>query len=278
MTVSSILIAGCGDVGSQAGLLMNQQGHQVYGLRRNINQLPQGIQGIHCDLRDPASLSSLPACDLLLYIATPAERGEQGYRDAYVNGLQNVLAALPQPPKHLFFTSSTGVYHQNDHSTVDEQSPTDPERFNGQIMLEAEQLAQQSGIPATSVRFSGIYGPGRNHLINQVKAGICAPENPIYISNRIHRDDCAGVLAHLMKRAIEDQPLAPLYLASDDEPTPIHEVMQWLAQELEVTPSEIKVTRMAGSKKCDNSLLKNTGYQFHYPSFRDGYKALLAGS
>ncbi|ANG61051.1 NAD(P)-dependent oxidoreductase [Marinobacterium aestuarii] len=276
MHKQQILIAGCGDVGSTLGLALTAAGHKVFGLRRTINQLPAGIQGIAGDLTNPASLGGqLPACNILVYCAAASNHDEPGYRAAYVEGLANVLAALPQPPGLLLFTSSSGVYHQADGSTVDEQSPTEPDRFSGQIMLQAEQLALSCGIKASVVRFSGIYGPGRNHLINQVRSGLGAPALPEYYSNRIHRDDCAGVLQHLIGLHLQGETLAPIYLASDDTPATLHEVSQWLATALGVTIHTTKALRRGGSKRCCNTLLRSTGYDFIYPDFRAGYRAML---
>lgn len=279
MNQQRILIAGCGDVGSALGLELIAAGHDVRGLRRTINQLPAGIHGIAADLTDPDSLHGrLDACDILVYCAAASHHDESGYRAAYVEGLRNVLAALPAPPQRLLFTSSSGVYHQDDGGWVDEDSPTHPQRFSGRIMLEAEHLALGCGIPATVVRFSGIYGPGRNHLIEQVRAGLGAPAAPVHYSNRIHRDDCAGVLAHLIDRHLAGKFLAPVYLASDDAPAPLHEVTDWLAAELGVTLTERRPTRRGGSKRCSNARLKATGYAFRYPDFRSGYRAILGKS
>ena len=39
----SVLIAGCGDVGSRLGLQLGRDGWRVYGLRRNAAELPVPI-------------------------------------------------------------------------------------------------------------------------------------------------------------------------------------------------------------------------------------------
>ena len=279
MQTKTIVIAGCGDVGSAIGQLLNKAGHKVIGLRRNINQLPQGIQGISADLTQldalKQSLKQIEQCDILVYAASASTSTEEGYRSAYVDGLKNTLAALPMTPSHLFFTSSTGVYHQNDHSWVDEESPCEPKRFSGQVMLEAEQLLHAQSIPATAVRFSGIYGPGRGYLINKVREGNLAPESPLQYSNRIHRDDCAGVVAHLINRVFEGLPVDKCYLASDDHPCSMHEITHWLAGELKASMQSESVTRFSGSKRCSNKRLKESGYQFIYPDFKTGYKTLI---
>jgi len=274
-----ILIVGCGDVGSTLGLQLLDRGYRVSGIRRTINQLPQGIHGIAADLSQPETLRDLPAADIVVFSAAASEHSEAGYRATYLNGLKNLIAALPNTPSHLFFTSSTGVYHQADHSFVNEQSPCQPARFSGSVMLEAEQAALNSSIQATVVRFSGIYGPGRNRLLETVRSGKGAPAEPLSYSNRIHRDDCASALAHLIEYKLAGHNLAPIYLASDDTPTPLYEVTEWLATQLGSTITDYSLGRFAGSKRCDNSLLKSTGFTFRYPSYREGYKAILrAGS
>jgi len=271
----SVLIAGCGDVGSALAQQLISKGYKVYGLRRNLKRLPAGIQGISADLSDPASLQSLPAADIVVYSVAASQHDEAGYQSAYVEGMSNLLQALPEKPQHLFFTSSSGVYHQNGGETVNESSPTEPTRFSGQIMLEAEKQALQSGIPASVVRFTGIYGPGRTYMLRQVAAGTVAAPEPVQRGNRIHRDDCAGFLAHLIGKVSAGEALAPIYLASDDDPAPLAEVGEWLAAELAVAITERKNSRRAGSKRCDNSLMKASGYQLQYPSYRDGYPALI---
>ncbi len=270
-----VLIAGCGDIGTGLGLSLASAGAQVFGLRRTINQLPDGIHGIAGDMTDPASLAGLPACDYLFFTAAAKSRAPGVYQQTYVEGLSNLLNALPAPPKHLFVTGSSGVYHQHEHDWVDEQSPTEPDSDSGRSLLASEQLAFNSGIPATIVRFSGIYGPGRDHLQRKVQAGIAAPAEPLHYSNRIHRDDCVGVLEHLLRLKLAGDELKPVYLATDDAPTPIHEVMEWMAQQLGVEIKEREPVRRSGSKRCSNRRLRASGYRFKYPDYQSGYRALL---
>jgi len=275
----TVFIAGCGDVGSALGLLLLDQDHKVIGLRRNINQLPQGIQGISADLSQidqlKSTLAGISSCDTLVYCAAATNHTEQGYTEAYINGLKNVLTALPSPPKHIFFTSSTGVYHQSDHDWVDEESECKPSRFSGQIILQAENIIQQGAIPSTVVRFSGIYGPGRNHLINKVKQGDVAANEPLKYTNRIHRDDCAGALAHLITLQFNGKQPENCYLASDDTPASMYDVTHWLAGQLNTKPTTETISRITGSKRCNNQRLKDSGYSFKYPSYQEGYKELL---
>lgn len=76
-----------------------------------------------------------------------------------------------QRPKRLLFVSSSSVYEQKDGEWIDETAPAEANAYSGRLMLEAEQVALDSGIPASRVRLTGIYGPGREWLLTQVRRG-----------------------------------------------------------------------------------------------------------
>lgn len=278
---NTCLILGCGDIGKTLGTQLIEAGHRVIGARRNPEQLAaSGIEPLAIDLNDIDALKALPEADIVVYVVSADRFDEQAYQAAYRDGLSAVLAELDQrthKPTRMFFVSSTSVYAQQDGETVDESASTQPTGFAGQLMREAEQTLIDHSLPGTVVRFSGIYGPGRDRLIQQVREGRIAAATPPMYSNRIHRDDCAGVLSHLIAKTLNDEPLDDLYLASDSEPVPLHEVMAWLAQRLKVETHEViqSPLRRRSSKRCDNSRLRAAGYEFRYPTFREGYAQVL---
>lgn len=277
---STILILGCGDVGGALGKRLLDAGHRVIGARRNVAMLPAGIEPLALDVGANEPLESLPDADILVYAISADRFEESAYRSAYRDGLDAVLKVFENrehKPKRVLFVSSTSVYAQQQGETVDERSPTEPNGFSGQLMVEAERRLIESPLPGSVVRFSGIYGPGRERLIQQVLEGRVAPSAPVMYSNRIHRDDCVGVLDWLIARALGGQPLDDVYLGSDCEPTPISEVMGWLAKRLKVEPSSViqSPLRRRASKRCSNARLVELGYRFTYPSFRDGYEQVI---
>ncbi|MEX2551647.1 MAG: SDR family oxidoreductase [Actinomycetota bacterium] len=275
------LILGCGDIGTTLGKRLQDVGQRVIGVRRNATALADtGLEAVSLDLGDPARLADLPDAEVLVYVVSADHFDEVAYRAAYPDGLKAVLgefAGRERPPRRVFFVSSTSVYPQQEGEWVDEMSPTAPSGFSGQLMREAEQALIDHPLPGTVVRFSGIYGPGRDRLIRQVGEGRIAPSSPAMHTNRIHRDDCAGVLAHLIDLALDENPLHDLYLASDCEPAPLHEVMSWLATQLKVEATETiqSPLRRRASKRCDNTRLLESGYVFRYPSYREGYAQVL---
>ncbi|MEE2733685.1 MAG: SDR family oxidoreductase [Pseudomonadota bacterium] len=278
--MARILLAGCGSIGTQLGLQLQNAGHQVWGLKRSPDTLPfPGLQG---DLGQPLASTLLPpALDYVIHTGTPAERSDAGYRAGYPLAVQHLLDALgEQRLQRFIFVSSTAVYAQDDGSWVDETSATEPQAYNGRRVLEAERLVQASAQTATCVRFGGIYGPGRNWLLRRVQGGADVQVEPPKYTNRIHQDDCVGVLAHLLQLAEQRATLAECYLAVDDDPADEASVCSWLAQQLKApqpTPNNPTDTPPAQNKRCRNQRLRNSGYAFQYPSFREGYQDVLRG-
>lgn len=283
MPQNTLLIAGCGDVGSRLGERVAARGWQVYGLRRDVTQLPGSILPVAGDLQQAACPSAWPTSNLdyLVYCAAATQHDEAGYRSAYVDGLLHVLAWLAahgQRPRRLVFVSSTGVYGQQGGEWVDESSAALAEGYSGRIMREAEQVALNSGLPATLVRLAGIYGPGREWLLGQVRQGYRVASEPPLYGNRIHADDAAGLLAFLLQADAEGKTLADCYLGVDNEPAPLHEVVDWLRGQLGVSHwAEEQSVRRAGSKRCSNARARALGWVPQYPSYREGYAAVLAG-
>ena len=279
--MARILIAGCGYVGQELGLRLVREGHSVCGLRRGPGRLPPGLGGFSADLTRPETLRDLPGpFDAVFYTAGASHRSEAGYRSAYLQGLGNLIGVLQgqnPPVGRLFFTSSTAVYGQSGGEWVDEDSPAEAGHFRGRLLRAAEQALLDGPIAGTVVRIGGIYGPGRQRLIDSVRRGEarCLEGPPRYL-NHVHRDDCAGALAHLMGL---DSPRS-LYLLVDHEPAEQCGVLRWIAGRLKV-PAPPRVSPEAGkpargTKRCRNTRLLDSGYAFRYPTYREGYEALIA--
>lgn len=275
------LIIGCGDIGQRLARQIAPLGYEVTGLRRSDAAHLPYLRYHKGDVRNPDHLKELLRVNFSVIVIsmTPDERSDAGYQRAYVASCENLLSALKQqnqPPRLILFVSSTAVYAQNDGSWIDETSPCQPEGFSGKRLLEAETTIRNSGYPHCIVRFSGIYGPGRNRLIEQVKQKR-ASASP-HFTNRIHADDCAGFLAHLIERA-KHQPLAPLYIATDSCPTPMVEVVSWIAGQLSITDFlSADVLNDRGNKKLSNRMMLASDYQLRYENFRQGYAEMLAES
>jgi hypothetical protein len=72
-------------------------------------------------------------------------------------------------------------------------------------------------------------------------------------------------------------------VASDEEPTDAGTILRWLAAELGVEPPRVAEVADGGrrygrasNKRVRSARLLASGYRFRYPTYRDGYQALIA--
>ena len=272
-----VLIAGCGYAGCALGERLAAEGHTVFGLRRNPGSLPPSIRSVAADLASPDSLDTLPRkLDCVIHAVSPDGSSDSDYRAAYVEGFRNLvrmLASRRERLRRLIFVSSTGVYAQRRGEWVDETSPTRPEGLAGRRLLEGERIALDGTYPAVVLRAGGIYGPGRAGAIRRAIGRIDDDGAPAY-ANRVHRDDLAGILRHLMLLADPES----VYLGVDHEPADRRVVSEWLASYpgLETQRNtETGTARSRTNKRCDNARLVASGYVFKYPTFREGFTAVL---
>lgn len=276
-----VLIAGCGDLGTEVGLRLAAAGHPVTALRRDPTVLPRSFDAGSADLTRDGGIPPLPDDIELVVHAAAGARGVDGYRALYRDGLRRVLdavAATRSHPRRVLLVSSTAVYAITDGSWVDESTVTEPSRPTGGAVLEAERVARLADTPSVVLRLAGIYGPGRTRLIDQVREGTARIPDPPTHTNRIHRDDAAAAVVHLL--TLDDPP--PVVLGVDDDPAEKGAVLRFLADELHLPhppPAEDDTVGQGrgGDKRCRNDLLRATGWAPTYPTFREGYRAMLAG-
>jgi nucleoside-diphosphate-sugar epimerase len=152
-------------------------------------------------------------------------------------------------------------------------SPAQPDSWNGELLCRAEQALRER-LPATVLlRCAGLYGPGREWLLRRARAG--EPGSGRW-SNRLHVDDAAAAVAHLLGLA---EP-ATLYNLVDDAPAPEWQVLA----DLRVLLGEPAVP-LAGpppprGRRIANTRLRGSGWRPRFPDHRSGYAAVLreAGS
>ena len=274
----NLLVVGSGDLGTELGLRAAAHGHRVHALRRRAELLPAPLLPIAAEL--PGAPVDLPDDIEVVVITIAADgRDEATYRRAYVDAPAQVLDALEAtgaPLRRVVFTSSTAVYGVEDGSEVDEDTPTVPTRPTGAVLVDAEQALWERPVPTVSLRLAGVYGPGRERLLQQLRTGQAVRPEPDVHTNRIHRDDAADALLHL---ATMPQEPAACYLGVDDAPALLGDVLRHLAGELGVAvPPRGPVTRSrGGDKRCSNARLRASGWTPAYPSYHQGYRAVLAG-
>ena len=289
MKSNSILFVGCGDLGVRAGVLCLRAGMRVAGLRRDPSSLPEGFSRFAGDYTAPGSLDFIAGLQPDYVVATlnPSDRSVAGYDRGFTGAAQNLVSGLGgHRPKRVLLVSSTRVYAERNGAWVDEHSALAADDPRALAIIAAERAVLAAG-QCSVIRFGGIYGYPGGRLLERIRRGELAAEQPVRFTNRIHRDDCAGFLHYLVERAGQGAELAPVYNGVDDLPAPQFEVDTWLAAQLGVppaprTPLEATGTGTGdpistGHKRCSNRLLHASGYRLLYPDYRSGYRAVLAG-
>lgn len=283
-----VLIVGCGYVGLPLGVELIRQGHEVFGLRRSAAEelKSAGITPLMADVTVPESFSGLPRdFDWVINCAASGGGNTEDYLRLYLQGTRNLLEWLAAaPPKKFVYTSSTSVYGQTDGSLVKESSPTEPHAETSKVLVETEKIllkaARTKPFPSVILRAAGIYGPDRGHWFKQFLKDEARIEGKgERVLNMIHRDDLIGVVIAALKNGRAGE----IYNAVDDEPVSQLNFFRWLGGTLDkplppAVPEDAEANRKRGvtSKKVSNRRLKmELGYQFKYPTFRQGYTAEL---
>ncbi len=287
-----VAILGCGYVGLELGRTLAPD-HEVVGVRRSADGREAieraGFEAVAADITDPDDLAAVPDVDSVIFAASSGGRGAAAAREIYVDGLRTVVetfGARDESPDRLLYTSSTGVYGDHDGDWVDESTPIEPTTEKTEVLAEAERVAlgeaSEHGIDGTVVRFAGLYGPGRYRLERYLDG----PVTEGYL-NVVHRADAAGSIRFLLAA---DAGRGEAVLAVDDEPVDKWDFADWLADECDVPRPEKRTTaeRLAGeglsaparrrietSKRCSNTKLRKLGYEFVYPTYREGYRAAI---
>ncbi len=289
-----VAILGCGYIGLELGRQLTEDGHDVIGVRRSNAGLEAieaaGFDAVQADITDPTSLEAVPGADAVVVAASSGGRGAAAARRVYVEGLETAIDAFgtrANPPDRLIYTSSTGVHGDHDGAWVDEETPLEPTTEKTRVLAEAERVALERpathGIDGTVARYAGLYGPDRYRLERYLEGPVTAG----YL-NMVHRDDAAGSVRFLLE---DDLARRAVVQVVDNEPASKWTFADWLAEQcgLDTPPKRTKAERLeAGdlseaarrriltSKRCSNDRLRALGYQFTYPTYREGYRAAIA--
>lgn len=275
---TQVLIVGCGDLGTELARRLKQHGLTPIGVRRSKAK-DAGFPCLQADVTNPSSLAALQNInsEFLVYCVAASAQTDENYLQHYVDGLRYVLEALHGASnlKHVFFVSSTRVYGQISEAVLDEAVPASPSDFGGQRLLEAETLLANAhqAWTYTSLRLTGIYGPGRTRMLNLAASPSQWPQQNNW-TNRIHRDDAAAFIQHLIQMKLRQQPLQDCYVVTDSCPAPQHEVLHWIAKHMGKHVAA-QMPPVAGGKRMSNQRMLATGFELRYPDYKTGYADLL---
>ncbi len=231
---------------------------------------------------DRALLPVLARAQVLLVSAPPGEGG-----DPALAHFAREIAAAPELER-VVYLSSVGVYGDRAGAWVDEASPPSPSAPRSARRLDAEgqwrALGEARDVPVDILRLAGIYGPGRNALVNLRAGEARRVVKPGQTFNRIHVDDIAEVALRL----IDAGGAGEIWNVADEEPAPPQDVVAFAAKLIGMAPppeeafETAQLSPMARSFYEENrrvsveKLRRELSYRWLYPTYREGLSALAA--
>ncbi|WP_353272471.1 SDR family oxidoreductase [Wolbachia endosymbiont (group A) of Urophora cardui] len=192
--------------------------------------------------------------------------------ERYGDCLQNV--------KWFGYLSATSVYGDYSGNWVNEESETKPIEIRGEKRLRSEKKWLNSKLPVHIFRLAGIYGPGRNVLIDLQLGKAKNVKKEGHFFSRIHVEDISNILFSSMQNIKPGE----VYNCADDLPTTQSEVIMYAAKLLNVSPPEpIEVSSLPDyaqsfyleSKKVSNvKIKKDLNVSLIYPNYKVGLESL----
>jgi nucleoside-diphosphate-sugar epimerase len=283
-----LIVFGCGYVGSAVVDAALAAGMIVIAVTRNTATAQtlraKGVRTVVTDLADDQWHDELTgAPDFALNCVSAANPDAEGYRSSYLRGMESIARWTSRRGElgTIVYTSSTAVYPQSGGAVVDENASVGG-NDRADILVAAERaLAQSVRCRRWFVlRLAGIYGPGRHHLIEQVRAGVVAGTGEAHL-NLVHRDDV--VAAVLRCFAAQASVGNACFNVADDGAAPKRIMVEWLARRMAL-PDPTFSGRPAGGRRAvtPDRVIANAGAKAilgwcpKYPSYREGYEAILA--
>ncbi|RYC07475.1 NAD-dependent epimerase/dehydratase family protein [Nocardioides zhouii] len=262
-----VLLVGAGDLGAAVGLRLASLGHDVLALRRNASLVPAPLTGKSVDLTQVAPDLAGVRPRFVVVALTARPRTEEAYRATYVDGMARALDALEVAPERAVLVSSTALMPSSEQPPLDDESTSAaPSDGPGRMLLAAEAAFHERIPHGTVLRLSGLYGGSSTRLLDQVRdAKITDPHR---WTNRIHREDAAAAVVHLLTMSSEPE---ALYLGTDDAPAQLGDVAAYLAERLGAPAPPPADPEQGHGKRLSNTRLRATGWEPTYADYREGY-------
>jgi nucleoside-diphosphate-sugar epimerase len=285
MTEKRFFIFGAGYSG-KAFARANKDAATIFGTTRAPEKLEAlrqaGIEPLRFDgTLTPEIGDALDKTTHLIVSIAPEEAG-----DPVLNAARETIVADMPRLEWIAYLSTVGVYGDHGGGWVDETAECRPVSKRSVMRVAAEQdwlkLGQQTGRPVAILRLSGIYGPGRNALVNLDNGTARRLVKPGQVFNRIHCADIAGVLRHLLEANC-----GGIFNVTDDLPAPPQDVVAYAAALMGIEPppeipfetahlSPMALSFYGENKRVANRGIKAAGYRFHFPDYRSALDHMWA--
>jgi nucleoside-diphosphate-sugar epimerase len=302
-----LVVFGAGYVGGALARRALAQGWRVTTLTRNPDTAAElraaGAEVVVAELASEAWWGApelAGGAERVAVTVAAGGGGAEGYRRSYVEGLRSVLgwgkwlgagSGWQRAGRlgRLVYTSSTSVYPQDGGVRVTEADAAGGEAETTRALIEAERIAGEwaaaTGAGATVLRLAGIYGPGRVHLVEQVRSGEVSGRADSHL-NLVYRDDILGAMEAAWERgAGGGERGAEVFNVADEGAATKGEIVAWLAERLGVAMPCFTGLPAGGRRMVTPDRVIDAGkaravlgWRPRWRTFREGYAEVLRSS
>ncbi|MCY1076038.1 NAD-dependent epimerase/dehydratase family protein [Archangium lansingense] len=297
---------GTGFIGARFVSLALEAGYRVQVLTRNTRAAErwkhEGVTVVQGDLLTPGPWQEEAATsEGVVHLAQPLTFGArvthkraEAYRDQRLRMDSLLLDSLkPGTVKRLLYVGGTSYYGDQGTRLVAEDATPHPTGWGPYIAPAIESLPRhlERGLPLVEAYPGSVYGLGswfEEYALEPMKTGkriFGLKESLTKQMSPIHVDDCARALLHLL----EHGEVGRRYFVVDDQPATFGELSQVAAEALGVSYKKTLVPRwlcnllmgpvvtdsLTSEARLSNARLHGTGFQFLYPTIREGVPALV---
>lgn len=222
-----VLVLGLGYSGRHVAALLRAQGVACSGTVREPDAAADDGVVRHRLVAgqpvDDALREAIRSAEAVLCTVPPDDDGDPAFR--LVAEALRASTVL----RWVGYLSSTAVYADREGGWIDESSVADAvdDTARRRLLAEAQWrgFARDKGVASAVFRLPGIYGPGRNALVQLAEGRARHVLRPGLVFNRLHVEDLAAVVVAAMAH-----PGEALYLPADDEPAPPQDVLAFAAE------------------------------------------------
>lgn len=263
-----ILFIGYGKTSWRVAKQLFEQGHQITTISQSAKMDEYAthlIQDVH-----QLNLAHIPPIDWVYVLLSPNESTPEAYQRVYVDSVQPISKALKQHPvQKVVVVSSTRVYGENHGERIDDEAEMKPNDEQGRLLLKMEQLWQQA-YPSASIiiRPTGIYGTSVARMLKLAEKTKTYPNR--HWSNRIHIDDLANFLVHLLHVEHAEKS----YIVSNNQPSLLHETIQWFQRQLHL-PELVLQSDGCSGKRIYATRMAEMGFQLQHKDCFEDYLEML---
>lgn len=291
----SVLVTGAtGFIGFRLVEKLIQKKYKVATLVRPGKHVESDTDEIEGDLTDSNLQFGDRSFDCVFHLAshTPLEKNIKILEKVNLEGTKNLFDAIKGKTKSIIYISGLGVYGSPEKNQIDESEPYNPDTNFVKIRLQAqkflEKKCEECGITFAVVHFGDVYGAKGwfyEMLVKRLqKKSFRLPGGGKYLKGFVNVDDAVGSTIAVY----ENNGFGESYIVADSNPTTFKEFVDYTADEIDAKrPGNVPnflakavlgadlIKLLTTSMTASNQKISKI-YQFKYPSYREGVKAVIS--